>query len=83
MRLGIDLGGTKIEIIALDDRGDELYRERVSSPKGDYDKTLETIVGLVSQAESFLAQTGSLWSGYSREQFRIKPGESKMRIPPG
>ncbi len=84
MRLGIDLGGTKIEIIALDDRGDELYRERVSTPKGDYAKTLETIVGLVNQTESSLAQTGSLGVGIpgavSHKTGRIKNANSTWLI---
>lgn len=47
MRLGVDLGGTKIEIIALDDSGDELLRHRVATPKGDYDATLQAIAQLV------------------------------------
>lgn len=36
MRLGIDLGGTKIEIIALDDEGHELLRRRVPTLQGNY-----------------------------------------------
>ena len=36
MRLGIDLGGTKIEIVALDARGAEPLRRRVATPAGDY-----------------------------------------------
>ena len=39
LALGIDLGGTKIEIIALDDRGEVLLRRRRRSPRGDYRKT--------------------------------------------
>ena len=47
MRLGIDLGGTKIEIIALGDDGRELLRRRVPTPRGDYDATLQAVAGLV------------------------------------
>ena len=40
MKLGIDLGGTKIEIIALDNQGVERLRRRVPTPQGDYSATL-------------------------------------------
>ena len=43
MRLGIDLGGTKIEIIALGDDGAVLTRERVPTPAGDYAGTIRAI----------------------------------------
>jgi fructokinase len=51
-RIGIDLGGTKIEVIALDENGREQFRRRVPSPRGDYDGTIEAIAGLVSEAET-------------------------------
>lgn len=51
MRLGIDLGGTKIEMIALDAGGKVLLRERVATPQGDYAATLDVVVGLVESAE--------------------------------
>ena len=60
MRLGIDLGGTKIEILALDLSGKEIYKQRAATPKGDYQATLECIRDLVAQAESELALTGSI-----------------------
>ncbi len=50
MHLGIDLGGTKIEIIALDDSGTERFRKRIATPQGNYKKTLEAIVRLVQYA---------------------------------
>ncbi len=62
MRLGIDLGGTKIELIALDG-SDEIYRKRVSTPKGDYLATVQTMVDLVNEAESILGEQGSLGIG--------------------
>ena len=47
MRLGIDLGGTKIEIIALDDEGRELLRRRVPTPASDYEATLRAVADLI------------------------------------
>ncbi len=58
-RLGIDLGGTKIELIALDEHGDVLHRRRVPTPAGDYDQTIRTLVELVSSAEADLDLSGS------------------------
>ncbi len=52
MKIGVDLGGTKIEIVALGDDGTELVRRRVPTPAGDYDATLETIAALVAAVES-------------------------------
>jgi len=60
MRLGIDLGGTKIEIVALGASGEELYRARCDSPRGDYAATLEAVARLVSAAERETGQRGSL-----------------------
>ena len=50
-RLGIDLGGTKIEIVALDADGQERLRHRVPTPHGDYEGTLRAIAGLVADVE--------------------------------
>ncbi len=52
MPVGIDLGGTKIEAVALDDAGAEIFRERVLTPRGDYHATLAAIAGLVDHAEA-------------------------------
>ena len=60
IRFGIDLGGTKLEILALDTTGKELYRKRIATPQGDYDATLKCIHDLVLQAESHLGDKGSL-----------------------
>ena len=49
-RFGIDLGGTKTEIIALQG-SDERLRRRLPTPQGDYTATLQTIAQLVRQAE--------------------------------
>jgi fructokinase len=63
MKLGIDLGGTKIEIIALDDEGGELLRRRVPTPQGDYSGTLRAIADLVHQVEAALGQAGTVGIG--------------------
>ena len=60
MRIGIDVGGTKTEAIALSDSGDILVRHRVSSPKGDYAATLHTIAALVSHVEAATGARGSI-----------------------
>ena len=49
MRIGIDLGGTKIEGILLADSGDILHRHRVNTPQGDYSQTLQHIRSLIDQ----------------------------------
>ncbi len=51
MRIGIDLGGTKIEILVLNKEGKEVLRQRVATPQGDYQKTLKMISKLVIAAE--------------------------------
>lgn len=63
MRIGIDLGGTKIEIVALGDDGQELLRRRVPTPQGDYRATLMTVAGLVEAAEHELHARGSVGVG--------------------
>ncbi len=50
-RIGVDLGGTKIEAVAMDAQGAVLERRRVPTPAGDYDATLGAIVGLVVALE--------------------------------
>lgn len=51
MRIGVDLGGSKIEIIVLGEGGEVLLRERVATPQGDYAATLAAVAGLVAAAE--------------------------------
>lgn len=63
MRFGIDLGGTKIEILALDAGGAEVFRKRVPTPRGDYRGCIEAIAGLVGEAEQQLGAQGSLGVG--------------------
>ena len=52
MRIGIDLGGTKIEAMALANDGTELVRRRAPTPASNYDATLASIVSLVDDIES-------------------------------
>jgi fructokinase len=54
VRIGIDLGGTKIEGIALDADGRERFRHRVATPRGDYGATVEAVASLVAQAEAIV-----------------------------
>jgi fructokinase len=63
LALGIDLGGTKIEIIALDPAGGVLLRRRRESPRGDYRKTLEAVRSLVLEAEAELGARGTVGFG--------------------
>jgi fructokinase len=63
MRIGVDLGGTKTEAIALDETGKELRRVRVPTPQGDYAATVGTIAGLVRELEGETRTRGSVGVG--------------------
>jgi len=60
IRIGIDLGGTKIEGIAFSEAGDELFRHRLATPQGDYQATLQSIAGLIDQIEADIGEQGSI-----------------------
>jgi len=60
IKIGIDLGGTKIEGIALSEAGEELYRHRILTPQGDYQGTLQSIADLTSQIETGVGEKGSI-----------------------
>ncbi len=62
-RIGIDLGGTKIEGVALDDEGNELGRERVATPRGEYDGTIATIAEVVAALEQRFGGPASVGIG--------------------
>lgn len=62
VRLGIDLGGTKMEIIALDPAGRELLRRRIPAPRDGYQTILEAIATLVGWAEKELGEPGTVAS---------------------
>lgn len=84
MRFGIDLGGTKIEIVALDNQNHICLRERVLTPKGNYAGTLDAIVSLVLEAEHKLGQTASVGIGIpgavSAKTGRVKNANSTWLI---
>ena len=63
MRIGIDLGGTKTEVIALSEAGEQLFRHRLPTPRNDYQQTIETIAALVAMAEKATGQTGTVGIG--------------------
>src|SRR5580700_8596794 len=63
MRIGIDLGGTKIEAIALDEASVVLYRHRISTQVGDYAGTLDAIADLVLLIEHQVDRSGSVGIG--------------------
>lgn len=58
-RLGIDLGGTKIEGLLLGAQGETLWRERIATPQGDYRATLQAIAALVARAEAQAGVAGA------------------------
>ncbi len=59
IRIGVDLGGTKVEVIAIDRDGKELMRERLSTPENDYQQTLQVITALITNAEATLGVSAS------------------------
>lgn len=79
LRFGIDLGGTKIEIMGLiitpENHSEVVYQKRIDTPKGDYQATVNAIVELVLEAESYLK---------SKPEFKQKielPGLVGVGIP--
>lgn len=71
MRIGIDLGGSKTEIIALDEHGATRLRRRVASPREDYAATVANIVALVEAAEAELDQACSVGVGIPGAESRL------------
>jgi fructokinase len=63
MRIGIDLGGTKIEGIAIADSGEERARRRITSPRGNYENTLSAVTDLVAGIERDVATRCSVGIG--------------------
>ena len=79
-RIGIDLGGTKIEALVLDGRGAELVRERVATPAGDYPATLQALADLVGRLEVRVGSECRVGIGmpgaFSRATGRVKNSNS-------
>jgi len=63
LRIGIDLGGTKTEALALDATGRELCRKRVATPRGSYQEILSALVQLIETVESECGARGSIGLG--------------------
>ena len=63
LRIGIDLGGTKIEGLALDRSGEEAARIRIATPRDDYEATVAAISGLVADLESAAGAAGTVGVG--------------------
>jgi len=63
IRFGIDLGGSKIEIVGLGADGRERFRRRVPTPQDDYQAVLDVIAGLVAAAESSVGERGTVGIG--------------------
>ena len=63
MRIGIDLGGTKIEGLALADDGRELHRHRIPAPRGNYEDTIRAVLDVVADLERRVGQTGTVGIG--------------------
>ncbi len=63
IRIGVDLGGTKIEGMALDENGSELCRKRVSTPRGSYEEIVGAVAELVERIDQACGQQGSVGVG--------------------
>jgi fructokinase len=84
MRIGIDLGGTKIEGVCLASNGQELGRDRIATPRGSYAQVLDAIAGLVARLESELpaeaaaSNVGSVTVGVATPGF-LAPVDGLLR----
>jgi len=63
MRIGIDLGGTKIEALAIDNKGVELARHRIDAPRDDYAASIDAMAGLVHRLEEETGRIGTVGAG--------------------
>ena len=75
-KLGIDLGGTKTEVLVVDSSGESVYRQRVATPAQSYDEILAMIVELVRQAETSLGHRSSVGIGIPGA---LSPGSGLLR----
>jgi len=62
-RIGVDLGGTKIEIVALAEGGEEILRRRIPTPQGDYRAILRAVDELVRGVEEALGEEATVGIG--------------------
>src|SRR2546423_3156820 len=63
LRIGVDLGGTKIEVVALGGDGAERFRKRIPAQRGVYRDTVEAIISLIFETEKELGEQGSAGIG--------------------
>jgi len=63
IRVGVDLGGTKIEFVALDGDGTELYHHRTATPRHDYEGTVRAIANGVKEIENKLGRSATVGVG--------------------
>jgi len=63
LRIGVDLGGTKIEFVALERDGSELHRSRIATPRGDYEATVRAIKEGVEEIERQLGRSATVGVG--------------------
>jgi len=73
-RIGVDLGGTKIEFVALENDGSEVHRHRVATPRGDYQATVNAIRDGVLEIEDNLERRATVGVGISGTISRITHG---------
>ena len=79
LRIGIDIGGTKIEALALDAAGREMFRKRIPTPRGDYEATVAAVVSLVAEAGAGTVGVG-IPGALSRATGRVKNANSTWLI---
>ena len=75
-RLGIDLGGTKTEVVVLDDKLQTVFRKRVATPAQDYEAILVMITDLVSEASNSLGRWPTVGIGTPGA---LSPGTGMLR----
>lgn len=63
MRLGLDIGGTKIEAVVLDDHGETVYRQRYATPKQSYDAFFQAVITAITDARQATQPTLSIGLG--------------------
>jgi len=63
IRIGVDLGGTKIEFIALEQDGRELHRHRIATPRFDYEGTVRAVAEAAREIEKELGRSATVGMG--------------------
>jgi len=82
LRIGVDLGGTKIEFVALEADGRELQRFRVSTPRGDYNATVKAVRDGALKIETELKRSATVGVGFPAPSPASRT-RSKTPTPPG